>query len=107
MKIGEAVYFVEQFYRTTVEAIYHKSAGMIVYRLISGEPEYLVLFQHRSQTWSFPKGHMDAFEMEEQTARREVREKSDLTLPLSRISARKSHIPLTVLRKRRPSSWRW
>ncbi|MDR0947935.1 MAG: GrpB family protein, partial [Lachnospiraceae bacterium] len=67
-EIGEAVHFVEKFYQTTIDAIYHKSAGIIVYRFMSGEPEYLVLFQHGSRTWSFPKGHMNAFETEEQAA---------------------------------------
>jgi GrpB-like predicted nucleotidyltransferase (UPF0157 family)/8-oxo-dGTP pyrophosphatase MutT (NUDIX family) len=79
-EIGEAVHFVEQFYKTTVEAIFHKSAGMIVYRFMNDEPEYLVLFQHRSRTWSFPKGHMNAFETEEQAARREVWEEIGLDL---------------------------
>jgi 8-oxo-dGTP pyrophosphatase MutT (NUDIX family) len=79
-QIGEAVHFVERFYSTTIEAIYHKSAGMLVYRLAHGAPEFLVLFQHKSRTWSFPKGHMNAFETEEQAARREVREEIGLNL---------------------------
>jgi 8-oxo-dGTP pyrophosphatase MutT (NUDIX family) len=79
-EIGEAVHFQEQFFSTTIEAIYHRSAGMIVYRITNGEPEYLVLFQHKSRTWSFAKGHMNAFETEEQTARREVQEEIGLDL---------------------------
>ncbi|MBR6534650.1 MAG: NUDIX domain-containing protein, partial [Clostridia bacterium] len=34
--------------------------------------EYLLLFQKRSRTWSFPKGHMEMCETEIQTAKREV-----------------------------------
>ena len=35
-----------------------------VERLTNGEIEYLVLYQHRSGTWSVPKGHIAAGESE-------------------------------------------
>lgn len=71
-RIEEAVHFREKFYSITVDALYQKSAGMVVYRKTDAGIEYLLLFQKRSKTWSFPKGHMEMCETEIQTAKREV-----------------------------------
>lgn len=71
-RIEEAVHFREKFYAITVDALYQKSAGMVVYRKTPDGIEYLLLFQKRSRTWSFPKGHMEMCETEIQTAKREV-----------------------------------
>jgi 8-oxo-dGTP pyrophosphatase MutT (NUDIX family) len=81
-EIAEAVHFQEQYYNTTVEAIYQKSCGAIVYRKINNEKEYLLLLQNKSQTWSFPKGHMEVGETEEETAIREIFEEIGLTASL-------------------------
>jgi GrpB-like predicted nucleotidyltransferase (UPF0157 family)/8-oxo-dGTP pyrophosphatase MutT (NUDIX family) len=98
-EIAEAVHFVEKFYTYTVEAYYQKSSGMIVYRKTGGAPEYLVLYQQKSGTWSFPKGHMEAFETEEDTARREVREEIGLSPePIPGFRA-EVHYPVDGIRK--------
>jgi 8-oxo-dGTP pyrophosphatase MutT (NUDIX family) len=47
---------------------------MIIYRREADALRYLLLYQTKSQTWSFPKGHMEAGETDQQTAIREVRE---------------------------------
>lgn len=77
-EIAEAVNFQEQYYKTDVQGLYQKSCGAILYRKTDKKTEYLLLFQKRSQTWSFPKGHMEIGETEEQTARREVLEETGL-----------------------------
>ncbi|MEG2645856.1 MAG: NUDIX domain-containing protein [Clostridia bacterium] len=82
-EIAEAVNFQEQYYITTVEGLYQKSCGAILYRETAKAVEYLLLFQKRSQTWSFPKGHMEIGETEEQTALREVFEETGLKATLS------------------------
>lgn len=82
-QIAEAVRFMEQYYDTSLVCIYEKSCGAIVYRIRpDGVIEYLVLYQHRSGTWSLPKGHIAAGETEQQTALREIREETGLTLTL-------------------------
>ena len=81
-EIAEAVHFQEQYYRTTVEALYQKSCRAIMYRKINDNIEYLLLFQKKSQTWSFPKGHMEAGETEKETALREVLEEIGLNTRL-------------------------
>ncbi len=77
-EIAEAVHFQEQYYKTTVEALYQKSCGAIIYRKINDNIEYLLLLQKKSQTWSFPKGHMEYGETEMQTAFREISEETGL-----------------------------
>jgi GrpB-like predicted nucleotidyltransferase (UPF0157 family)/8-oxo-dGTP pyrophosphatase MutT (NUDIX family) len=77
-EIAEAVHFAEQFYISRIWSLYQKSCGVIVYRLTNNRPAYLLLFQHKSRTWSFPKGHAEAFETERQTALREAKEEIGL-----------------------------
>ena len=77
-QIMEAVHFQEQYFKTTIQSLYQKSCGIIVYRRSAGKVEYLLLFQHKSRTWSFPKGHMEPFEDVFQTAVRELQEETGL-----------------------------
>ena len=82
-QIAEAIRFAEQYFDTTLVCIYEKSCGAIVYRKREdGIIEYLVLYQHRSGTWSLPKGHIAAGETEQETALREVWEETGLHVTL-------------------------
>ena len=82
-QIAEAIRFAEQYFDTTLVCIYEKSCGAIVYRKREdGVIEYLVLYQHRSGTWSLPKGHIAAGETEQETALREVWEETGLHVTL-------------------------
>ena len=80
-EIGEAVRFQEQYFTSAVDSLFRKSCGVIPFRLNGGEREYLVLLQ-RNHCWSFPKGHMEAGETEEQTALRELLEETGLRAKL-------------------------
>jgi len=82
-QLQEAVHFQEQYFNTSLICIYEKSCGAILYRLTErNEIEYLVLYQHRSGTWSVPKGHIAAGETEKETALREIREETGLEVSL-------------------------
>ena len=81
-EILEQVHFQEQYFIHTVDCLYRKSAGAIVYRRPAKDIVYLLLFQSESQTWSFPKGHMEAFETEQETVNREIHEETGLALSL-------------------------
>lgn len=81
-QIAEAVHFAEQFYDSWIEPLYHKSCGAVVYRIVLGRPEFLLLLQSASRGWSFPKGHMESGESEAQTALREVREETGMRVTL-------------------------
>jgi len=58
-----------------------KSCGALVVRQGDKEPEIL-LIKHRGGHWAFPKGHVEAGETEEETARREVQEETGLRVKL-------------------------
>lgn len=75
-QIAETVHFQEQYFISTIDSIFQKSCGVVPFRRAGVEPEFLLLFQRGSGTWSFPKGHMEAGETEERTALRELFEET-------------------------------
>lgn len=79
-EIKEQIYFQEQYYETEIEALFQKSCGAVIFRKTSEGFEYLCLFQRRSQTYSVPKGHMEAFETEKETAQREIKEEIGISV---------------------------
>jgi len=77
-EIAEAVDFQEKYYKTTIESLYQKSCGIILYRQNKSSIQYLLLKQTGAQSWSFPKGHMEKGEDEKATAYREVLEETGI-----------------------------
>lgn len=80
-EIMEAVHFVEQYFVSTVDSLLRRSCGVIPYRMTAKGPEFLLVLQ-RNHCWSIPKGHMEAFETEEETALRELYEETGLAAKL-------------------------
>ena len=80
-QIAEAVHFQEQYFISTMDSLLRKSCGVIPFRWRGSEKEYLILLQ-TNHCWSFPKGHMEAGETEEQTALRELFEETRLRAKL-------------------------
>ena len=78
-QILQATHFQEQFFTVTVDSLFRKSCGVLPYRDAEGRREYLLVFEHYSQCWSLPKGHMEAGETESETALRELFEETGLT----------------------------
>ena len=81
-QIAEAVHFQEQYFDSYIISLLRKSCGVLPYREIGGEREYLIVFEQFSQCWSLPKGHMEAGETEVETALRELWEETGLTAEL-------------------------
>lgn len=77
-QIAEAVHFQEQYFDTCIIPLFHKSCGILPYRIHQGQREYLIVFEEFSQCWSLPKGHMEAGETEVQAALRELSEETGL-----------------------------
>lgn len=78
-QIAAAVHFQEQYFNYTVDSLFRKSCGVLPYRVTDRGREYLIVYEHYSQCWSLPKGHMEAGESEVQTAQRELFEETGLT----------------------------
>lgn len=83
-EIAEAVHFQEKYFKTEIDAFYHKSCGAIVFRENAGVREYLCLLQTKSGSYSVPKGHAEAFETEHVTAQREASEEAGIELSFIR-----------------------
>ena len=64
-----------------MHSITETSCGVIPYRYHNGQREYLILLQN-NHFWSFPKGHMEPGETQEQTALRELFEETGLQASL-------------------------
>lgn len=58
-----------------------KSCGAVIWRGTAEDHQYL-LAQHGASHWSFPKGHVEGAETEEETARREIREETGLEVDI-------------------------
>lgn len=61
---------------------YEKSCGAIVYRKHHGNIELLLIKNANGGHWSFPKGHVEFGETEEQTAIREIMEETGIEVVL-------------------------
>ncbi len=59
-----------------------KSCGALVYRYHNGELELLLIRHRFGGHWSFPKGHVEQGESESQTALREVKEETNISISL-------------------------
>ena len=79
-EIAEQIQFKEQNHRIKIDAIYQKSCGAVIFKKEEEEIKVLCLFQRRSQSFSMPKGRMEAFETEEQTAKREIKEEIGISV---------------------------
>lgn len=63
--------------------IFEKSCGVVIYREINNDLEFLTISHKYDGHWGFPKGHVEKNESEEETAIREVYEESGLKVTLS------------------------
>ena len=59
------------------------TSGAVVYRQGENGIEYLLLeSQNKGHFWGFPKGHVEGNESLEETAIREIKEETQLELPI-------------------------
>ena len=61
---------------------HEKSCGAIVYRKFHGTIELLLIKNQNGGHWSFPKGHVEGAETEEETAVREIMEETGISVIL-------------------------
>ncbi len=80
-QMAEAIHFQEQYYQTTIESIYEKSSGAVVYTWENGEMKYLLIKSPNGDV-GFPKGHIEFGETEEVAALREIFEETSVKAEL-------------------------
>ena len=61
---------------------HEKSCGAIVYRKFHGNIELLLIKNQNGGHWSFPKGHVEGAETEEETADPEIMEETGISVIL-------------------------
>lgn len=61
---------------------YEKSCGAVVFRKYHGNTELLLIKHTGGDHWSFPKGHVELGETEEQTALREIMEETSIDVEI-------------------------
>lgn len=62
--------------------LHEKYCGAIIHRIYNGEMQFLIIKHSNGGHWSFPKGHVENNESEEQTAIREIFEETGLNAEL-------------------------
>ena len=63
--------------------MYEKSCGAVVYRNAGREGiKILLVKNHNGKCWTFPKGHIELNESEKQTALREIKEETGLSVTI-------------------------
>ena len=85
-----------------IVCVYEKSCGAVVYRKNKGEDLSILLVKnHNGKCWTFPKGHVEENETEQQTALREIKEETGLSVVLEPNFRRTSiYRPFGKVRKR-------
>ena len=80
-EIAEAVDYWEGSNRAQVYCLREKSCGAVVYTEQNGERKYLIIRMNLGHC-GLPKGHIEKFETEQETAIREVREETGVEIAL-------------------------
>ncbi len=78
--IINAMSFVLENKDYTMECLYERSCGAVVFREIGGMIRFLLIKNKRSAHWGFPKGHVEMGETDRQTAYREVLEETGIRI---------------------------
>lgn len=99
-QIAEAVRFQEQYFDTYIISLLRKSCGVLPWREVDGQKEFLIVFEQFSQCWSLPKGHMEAGETEARTALRELYEETGLTAQLDSSRSAAIEYPISPIAKK-------
>lgn len=76
--IIEKINFAVKNRKHTLDCLYERSCGAVVFREIGGITRFLLVKNKRSAHWGFPKGHVELGENDKQTACREVLEETGI-----------------------------
>ena len=96
-EIEKQLSFLSEHISFTLECLYERSCGAVVFHEIGGVTRFLLIKNKRSAHWSFPKGHVEKGESDEQTAIREVKEETDIDISI--LSGFKAKSEYSIQRK--------
>lgn len=65
-----------------INCLYEKSCGALIFYRNKQGVRVLLVKNHNGRYWSFPKGHMELNETEEETAVREIKEETNLDVKI-------------------------
>lgn len=121
-EIRELFSSLRNFSYTNLNCLYEKSCGAIIFHkdsnnnlnnnglnatdlntkeLDSNDLKILLVKNHNGKFWSFPKGHMELGETEEQTAIREIKEETGLDVSLlNNFREISDYVPFGCIKKR-------
>lgn len=81
-EIEEKLGFLREYFDYSLRCLYERSCGAVVFHEIGGVVRFLLIKNKRSAHWSFPKGHVEEGESDEQTAIREVKEETGIDIQI-------------------------
>lgn len=76
--IIKALSALKSFVPAKIICLYEKSCGAVIFRKNKSDVKLLLVKNHNGRHWSFPKGHIEENETEEETAIREIKEETNL-----------------------------
>lgn len=71
---------IKGFTYSKLVCLYEKSCGAVVFNRLHRTPRVLLVKNKNGRYWSFPKGHVEYGETEIETAEREIKEETGLTV---------------------------
>jgi 8-oxo-dGTP pyrophosphatase MutT (NUDIX family) len=83
-EIDEQVGFLKEYFDYKLDCFYERSCGAIAFKKVNSAVKFLLIKNKRSSNWSFPKGHIEVGETDEQTAIREVKEETGIDIDIIR-----------------------
>ena len=81
-QIRRAINMAEGTPPKKINCLYEKSCGAVVFREKDGQVEFLLVKNKNGRHWGFPKGHVEDGETEEETALREIKEETGLSVAI-------------------------
>jgi len=79
-EIEQQLAALKDYFPFELDCLYERSSGAVVFHEIGGVVRYLLIKNRRSAHWSFPKGHVEEGETDEQAAMREVKEETGIDI---------------------------
>ena len=80
--IMKALSALKSFVPAKIICLYEKSCGAVIFRKNKNDVKLLLVKNHNGRHWSFPKGHIEENETEEETAIREIKEETNLDVKI-------------------------